>query len=209
MVCYIDAIFRLRDTADGSPATEKEARGSSCTDIITSDNEMMNDHPCYMWEPAAIAAVTGNGEAEVFKLGGPAGILKGFGNFLSKLNGNEIYVGWNMDQIVIPILCSCAFTENLCLPSRLFRRLDDKWSKPAGASVERAFMQGWYSSSKSEVPRLTLQKATEIAGIRTPMQLVESMRGDQDFSEIDACLMSRISCISSIYTFYQNLISKC
>lgn len=218
MLCYIDAIFRLRENAGESPAAKKEAGGFSCTDIITSDNELMNDHPCYMWEPAAIAAIANitdtKSEAGIFKLGSSADIIRGFSEFLSKLNGNEIYVGWNMDQIVIPILCSCAFIENVCLPSRLFRRLDDKWSKTAGASVERAFMQGWYPSSRSEIPRITLHKAAEIARIRTPEQIVESMRAEPDFNDtdeglIDACLISRISCISSIHAAYYNLLAKC
>lgn len=203
MLLYIDALFWLR-RFDNFPASSKGAGK-----FLTADEVRLENFPPYLTVPAVIDCVTADGDLHEFRNDNTADLLKNFGQYIySVFDGKMEYVGWYLDQIIIPSICANATICNVKIDPYLFRGLGDKWAKTAGYSVERAFMQGWYSQAKNDLHpenELTLNDIVTLSGMQT-LSAIEGKLGDLDVDT--RTLMARISAISSLYTRYSDIKSS-
>ena len=215
MYAYIDVLFGIR---------EKVARGGFLLPrYLTTDSQMVNVMPPYLLVPEAfcIAYAKDNGDIvpifhkSVSDAGRsqPKEILEKLSLALYEVagvpgNSSTELVGWNLDRIIIPALCTNALAFNVKLPQRYFRRLNHKWAKTGVYSVERAFWQGWYATDHShdgdQAMQLTLTDASNLTGIDTPEAIYKSM-GEGDSEEL--LLASRLAVISNLFGRYQDLLA--
>lgn len=201
MFIYLDALFR----ANGSdcPLNPNQGVGG----LFTSDTLGIRDVPPYLLDPAVIMVATSDGGAQVFRSNDVFELLSGLFCYLTEapMTGNEGIVGWYLDQVVFPVMVSAAVRHGVVVPqplARLARRLDDKWSKTMGFSLERALLQGWYPSNRNNVANydLTLKDAVKMCGVvRGGSPENPNMTLEERQSEL---LMQRIMDISNLYARY-------
>ena len=208
MYAYIDVLFGIR---------EKVARdGVLKPRYLTTDSQIVRVSPPYLLVPEAFCLVYAKENGDIvpfFRKCDPKVLLEQLNLALYEIagvpgnNGTEL-IGWNLDRVIIPALCANALTFEVKLPQKYFRQLNDKWSKTGVHSVERAFWQGWYSldHSHDSAPsmQLTLDDASNLAGIDTPDTILGSM-GEGDPEEL--LLASRLSAISNLSGRYQDLLA--
>lgn len=204
MFLYIDALFKVKDSCPQSSAFEGWG-------LLNADTNGIRNIPPYMLDPTAVMVVNSNGGLEVFDNPEPAILLADLGEYLeaAPLTGNEACVGWYLDQVVIPVLCAGSMTHGVKSVIRWMRRLDDKWAKTMGFSVERAFVQGWYPSSKEvDNSDLTLDLALNLSGMPSLSDLAEEQQKDEVLKPEHVMLMTRILAINKLYTRYQFVTSR-
>lgn len=198
---YMDAMFR---SAGGltPPATNV---------VISADSPGARNIPAFMLDPEVVLVATSDGEVEVFNDKEPTSLISGLSAYFetAPLTGNEPVVGWYLDQFVIPALCSSAFRHGICAFPKWMRKLDDKWSKTNGLSLERAFLQGWYPSKHDEETdsraNLSLDDGLKLAGLSS-LHEIEAKLGEglpQEAKE----LMARVSALSNLYARYQDILA--
>ena len=194
MYIYIDA---LMDRAGGSPAPE------GAGNLLTVDSLSVRNMPPFMFTPKCVMVATSSGEVEVFDDDAPEILLANLGTHLESLDG--IYAGWYLNQTLLPILTVNAVKYGVRVFGEQLRRLDEKWSKPVGHSIERAFLQGWYPDCKDDDPfHLTLEYALGLCGMPSPDEARKSL-GD-GLKDTHARLLARISSMSRIHSRYQDLV---
>ncbi len=164
MNVYIDAMFSIRD---------EKTKGVR----LFSDNMMVMDTAPFNLRPECALLSVGDGKSagEFFVSAEDGGnVAERTGVVIGELEkeyGSVTLVGWYLDQVVIPALCADAVIAGKPLHPWLMRKLDDKWSKPAGVSLDRAFYQGWYPFSRefsyiNDKPKpLTVEGAYELCGL--------------------------------------------
>lgn len=201
---YMDVMFR---PADGCGTRIPSIRNGK----FTSDDEGVKNIPSFLLDPEAVLVATSDGDVEVFDDKEPTALLSGLSAYFetAPMTGNEPIVGWNLDQVVIPALCSSAFRHGICAFPKWMRKLDDKWSKTNGFSIERAFLQGWYPASHDDattkMANITLNEAVKLAGLKK-LEDVEVELGD-GLPPIAKELMARVSALSSLYARYQEILA--
>ena len=203
MYLYIDALFNVRNTNNPS-VVDKMADGLS-----TTDEEKVKNSPPFMTGPKAIMIALSTGGVYVFEGDDTSKLLTDMHNFVDTLPlaGNECFVGWNLDRVIFPSIAANSMITGAKSIPRIMRKLDDKWSKTNGVSLERAFWQGWYRQSSSDEHQqdLTLDIALDITGMESVAEIRKKM--DTNTSATTGILMARLSAISKLHTRYHNLIT--
>ena len=208
MYAYIDVLFGIR---------EKVARdGVLKPRYLTTDSQIVRVSPPYLLVPEAfcIAYAKENGDiVPFFVKGDTKELIERLNLVLYEIagvtgNSSTELVGWNLDRVIIPALCSNALAYSVKLPQRYFRQLNDKWAKTGVHSVERAFWQGWYAVDHNhdgdQAMQLTLTDAAHLSGLDTPDAICRSM-GEGD--PIELRLASRMAVISNLFGRYQDLLA--
>lgn len=201
MFIYLDALFRANGSA--CPLNPDTGVGG----LFTSDTTGIRDVPPYLLEPEVVMVATSDGGAQVFRSDDAHELLGGLFKYLTEapLTGNEGIVGWYLDQVVFPVIGSSAVRNGVVVPpalSRLMRRLDDKWSKTMGFSLERMLLQGWYASNRNNAADydLTLKDALWLCDMKHA-----NSPEDQNLTEEERqneVLMRRLMDISCLYARY-------
>ena len=94
------------------------------------------------------------------------GAVSGLADAIGKIREPVLFVGWYIDQYVWPAVISEAVCAGIgSFPKELYRGMTDKWTKPLSASMERAFLQGWYPPQSGVGFHLCLQNAMELCGL--------------------------------------------
>jgi len=201
MFLYIDALFKKRGEDGPGPLSESG----------TVDSREIRETSPFKLVPTSIMVADDTGDFQFFNEAHASTLLDRFGTYMREKGDRDIFVGWYMDQVIFPCLCANAFMSNIRIPHRLFRKLDDKWSKTGGHSVERAFWQGWYNPYKSEgaveQEMLTLDQALELAGLNSLGTYMRSMIGDNALPTYHNRLAVRIAAISALHAKYQDLVN--
>lgn len=194
MYTYIDAILKPRHNC---PLAE-QAGG-----FITTDTKGVKTIPAFLFSPAMVMCATST-DIKVFDNEAPELLLADLGEWLESRRGS-VLVGWYLDQVIMPMICASSMVDNVKVAPHLMRKLDDKWSKPAGVSMERAFYQGWYSNVKSEddTMDLTLDRALSLTGFANLADLGENL--GTDIPEPQKVLGARLAAISQLHTRYHYL----
>lgn len=201
MFLYIDALFRQKS---GSPLDSSESGG-----FLTTDTPGIRCVPPFTLEPSAImVVVSSSGNLSVFDNSDVESLLAEFGDYMESypFTGFEECVGWYLDQIVIPVICANSMIHGVRSVTRWMRRLNDKWAKTMGFSLERAFWQGWYPTPRDECNDgrmdLTLDMAMKMSGI--PNEEIS----DEGIKPEHAILLSRIAALNKLYDRYQKVATK-
>ena len=201
MFLYIDALFKPRS---GCPLASEEAGG-----VLTTDSPGIRCVPPFMLEPSAImVVVSSSGNLSVFDNEDLETRLADLGEYMESFpfTGFEECVGWYLDQIVIPVICANSMMCGVKSVTRWMRRLNDKWTKTMGFSLERAFWQGWYPTPRDECNDgrmdLTLDMAMKMSGLE-----IEDIDGSGIKPE-HAVLLSRIAALNKLYDRYQKVATK-
>ena len=207
MFVYMDALFR----ANGSDCPLNPVYGVG--GLFTTDTPGIRNIPPYLLSPAMVMVAGSDGTARVFRIPfenaderDERALLRDLVSYLTtgNLTGNEACVGWYLDQVVYPVLCCAAMRLGVPTLPRWMRRLDDKWSKTMGFSLERAFFQGWYPSNRGEVKDtlydLTLTDAVKMCGMTPAPETDASV--DSVEEQQKELLIRRMVDIGNLYSRY-------
>lgn len=199
MLVYVDALFRSTDGLFF-------AASADCTGI--------RDVPPFRLEPQVLMTITSDGEARIFDGEDDHDYLDRFCRYIDgvptssndlepNLRGDEPCVGWYIDQVLVPSVCATAFRRGIKGPTRWMRKLNDKWTKPVGFSLERAFLQGWYPEGDNATRSLCLDDALAACGCNT----LDEIAGEPEPNEkkTHTVLMSRLSAMSILLDRYNNV----
>ena len=209
MFVYMDALFRAN--CSGCPLDPAHGFGG----LFTTDTPGIRNIPPYLLSPVMVMVAGSDGTARVFRI--PAegadvrderALLRDLTAYLTTapLTGNEACVGWYLDQVVLPVIGAAAMRLGVPTVPRWMRRLDDKWSKTMGFSLERAFFQGWYPSNRGEVKDslydLTLADAVKMCGMTPAPEANVPTAAEEQQKEL---LMRRIVDIGNLYAMYASV----
>lgn len=201
MFFYIDALFRPKS---GCPLASKEAGG-----LLTTDSPGIRCVPPFMLEPAVVmTVVSSSGNLSVFEGEDTETLLANLGDYMESFpfTGYEECVGWYLDQILVPVICANSMMCGTRSVTKWMRRLNEKWTKPAGLSLERAFWQGWYPTPRDMCDDgrmdLTLDMALKISGLENETINDESIKPEH------ALLVSRLAAINKLYVRYNKVSIK-
>ena len=197
MFVYIDATFKM-------------VGNTNYIGVITSDTPGIRNIPPYNLIPNTVMTATSTGDVMVFDDKDTLVLLTKLGEYMEvgPLQGNEACVGWCLDQVVIPSLCANSMTQGVKSVTRWLRRLDAKWSKTMGWSLERAFIQGWYPSDRDALNnQLTLEDALKMCSLPS-LNEIASAESDSNMTEDQKVLMSRILAMNKLYDRYHKISTE-
>jgi hypothetical protein len=194
MFVYIDAVFKPNEFC-----TSVLRLNTKEPQLVTTDTIGVHDTAPYMLDVAAIMTATSAGVIQMFEGNDPKKMLSDFGQYIEQgpFTFDTQYVGWFMDQIVIPVICANSFRRGVPSVTKWMRRLDDKWSKTMALSLERGFLQGWYPMDKNV-------RADEYLTLGNAMNLCGMVFGGEDHSGSKAreILSPRIYGINKLHFLY-------
>lgn len=203
MYVYIDALFKPREGCPLPPHMKEEG-------LLTTDSLTIRDIPPFLLAPERVILASGDGNVEVFDDPETEILLGNLGERLENPSSTETLVGWYTDQVLYPVLAANAMLEGVRVTSGIMRKLDDKWSKPFGFSVERAFYQGWYPERKDlpfmDYTSMTLDKALRMTKLPSISEVAQGL-GD-GLMEETKLLVARVSSISQLFTRYQHILTN-
>lgn len=180
MFLYIDIAYEV----------ETDIPGKAPGDVITSDHTLFQSTPPCFVTPYRIAVSLDGGKPDIYNG------VRDFASAIDKRMATDrsILSGWNLDRVLIPTLGAAALRAGVRLPRMFLRDLGEKWSRPAGHSIERMFYQGWYDTGPSRSSPVTLDEAASVLG----MPAVHS-------TEADDLLACRIELVHRMHARYLSL----
>jgi len=198
MLLFIDVIFDVRDKDK-----------YNYTGLITTDTPGVRNVPPYALIPKVIMVVNSTGKTTVFDDMNPKDLLRGLGDYMENDTDVKKYgvslVGWYLDQMVIPVLCANSMIYGVKAMPEFLRKLNDKWSKTMGCSLERAFLQGWYPDDRdSPRDQLTLSDAQKMCGMSSFEEELNSMNiGQVPYNH--QVLAARILALNNLFHRYWDI----
>jgi len=197
MFLYIDALFNLK-----GPINTK----LNYTDAVTTDTSGVRNIPPYMLIPKTVMITTSVGEIRIFDSEDPKSLLHELGDYIENDDDVKKYgvclIGWYLDQVLIPAICANSMVYGVKTLPEYLRKLNDKWSKPAGYSLERAFLQGWYPEDRNaQYDQLTMHDALEMCGMPS-LKENEASIVDNTMPEGHKILAARILALNNLFHRY-------